>query len=226
MTDADAFGLHPITPMHSLNHRLRLFSLLARLLCILAPSFIVCGTPLFEGRAIAAPSADRSVAAGVHQVPTVRRHLPPAGKLMHDVSSITPAPSTVITWATRYDHHNVHMLALLVVWRGSDGWHSRGAPESSSGGGGERWFEYTIRDGGLDLKVRFDAVNRIAEMAGRKLALRDDNVILVDGVASPSGPKVVGTLRIDPKLATGPDGFPVVADLWTRSPEIVSFLKR
>jgi hypothetical protein len=162
----------------------------------------------------------------VGQEAPARRGVPAAGRVMHDVSMHKISPSAVMTLATKQDHNNVHTLALVVVWKGSDGWHSRGAPENSSGGGAERWFEYTVRDGGLDLKVRFDAVNRIAEMAGRKLALRDDNVILVDGVASPSGPKVVGTLRIDPKLATGPDGFPVVADLWTRSPEIVSFLKR
>ena len=145
---------------------------------------------------------------------------------MHDVSMDRISPSAVVTWATKRDHANVHTLTLLVVWKGSEGWHSRGGPRNSSGGGAERWFEYTVRDGGLNLKVRFDAVNRVAEMLGRKLALRDDNVILVDGVDSRSGPKVVGTLRIDPKVSTAPDGFPVIEDVWTRSSEIVSFVKR
>jgi hypothetical protein len=145
---------------------------------------------------------------------------------MHDVSMHKISPSAVMTGATRQDQNNVHTLALVVVWKGSDGWHSRGAPEDSSGGGAERWFEFTVRAGGRALKVRFDAVNRIAEMLGRKLALRDDNVILVDGVDSGSGPKVVRTLRIDPIVTTAPDGFPVIEDVWTRSPEIVSFVKR
>jgi hypothetical protein len=160
------------------------------------------------------------------QEPHPRRNAPSSGKSMHDVSMHRVSPSAVMTWATKRDHDNVHTLALLVIWKGSEGWYSRGDLRNSSGGAAERWFEYTIRDGGLNLKVRFDAVNRIAEMLGRKLALRDDNVILVDGVDSRSGPKVVGTLRIDPTVATAPDGFPIIEDVWTRSPEIVSFVKR
>ena len=145
---------------------------------------------------------------------------------MHSVSTHKISPTAVMTWATLQDHDNVHTLALIVVWKGSEGWHSRHSSENSSGGAAERWFEYTVRDGGLALKVRFDAVQRIAEIRGRKLALRDANVVLVDGVDSPSGPRVVGTLRIDPKVATAADGFPLVEDVWRRSPEIVSFVKR
>lgn len=59
-----------------------------------------------------------------------------------------------MTWASKQDHNNVHTLALIVVWKGSEGWHSRCGLGDGSGGGAERWFEYTVRDGGLELKVR------------------------------------------------------------------------
>ena len=152
--------------------------------------------------------------------------MPSPGTQMHDVSVIKPSSSSVIMWATRHDDKNVHTLSLMVVWRGSDGWHLRDQGANSSGGAAAQWFDYTVRDGGLALNVRFDAVDRIAEIRGRKLALQDRNVILVDGVDSPAGPRVVATLRIDPKVPTASDGYPIIERVWMRSPEIVSFVKR
>lgn len=160
------------------------------------------------------------------QDPPRSRALPPAGRLAHAVSVVAASPTALITWATRVNHEGVHALDLLVVWKGSEGWHSRGSSGSGSGGGTGKWFEFTARYGGFELKAKLDSIERIAEIQGRRLVLRGANVILVDGVDSPHGLRIAGTARVDPDVPVDEAGLPRIADVWTRSPEIVAFVKR
>ena len=56
-----------------------------------------------------------------------------------------------------------------------------------------------------------------------RVELHDDNVILVDDVAGPGRPKIVGTRRIDltvPQLGASPR----VGAVLGKSPELVSFV--
>ena len=162
----------------------------------------------------------------IFQDPPRPRALPPAGRLAHVVSVVAASPTSLITWATRVNHEGVHALDLLVVWKGTEGWHSKASAGSGSGGGTGRWFEFTARYGGLELKAKLDSIERIAEVQGRRLVLRGANVILVDGVDSPSTLRIAGTARVDPDVPVDEEGLPRIADVWTRSPEIVAFVKR
>ena len=160
------------------------------------------------------------------QDPSPPRTLPPKGRLAHVVSVVPASPSALVTWATRVNHQGVHVLDLLVVWKGSEGWYSKGPSGGGSGGGTGRWFEFTARYGGLELHAKLDSIERIAEIQGRRVVLRGANVILVDGVDSPNGLRVTGMLRVDPDVPLDEDGLPRIADVWTRSLEIVAFVKR
>ena len=98
----------------------------------------------------------------------------------------------------------------------------RGGPQGSSSGGSSTGRRHlTLKYGGLFLQVLFDAPARLAEIEDRKIPLNEDNVLLVDDVDSPGGPKVVKTLRVDPDLSD-PHRAEIVI---RRSPELVAYLR-
>ena len=119
-------------------------------------------------------------------------------------------------------------LDLLVVWKSpTAGWPSaERSGRSGSGGGTGEWFEYTVRIGRRELRTRLDSISRIAQIQQGRVALEGANVVLVDDVDAASGPRVVRLLRIDPQVANDDRGYPILEDVWKRSPEIVSFVKR
>lgn len=86
-------------------------------------------------------------------------------------------------------------------------------------------FHSTIRYGGLDLQLEFQPKARAVQIQGTRIELKDENVILVDDVDMPSGPTVVGTLRVDPSLPIADNGYPRIEAVLRRSEEIVSFLR-
>ena len=142
-------------------------------------------------------------------------------------------------------------LELLVLWRGSPGWFwradGRGGGGSSSGGGGvlspsrgEVRTEW-LSQGGVNLNLRFEPVSRRLWILDQPVTLNDANVVLVDSVDAPAGPRVVATVRIDPTydaatdqppgmLAARPRGAPPLQGVppqtfIRRSPELVAFLQ-
>lgn len=132
------------------------------------------------------------------------------------------SPAVVGGWFTHSDAPGSGTLDLLVLWRGSPGWHMRAGPRGSSGGGsstGRR--SVTLKYGGLFLQALFDGPARLAEIEDRKVPLNDDSVLLVDDVDSVSGSKVVKTLRIDPQLSD-PSSSEIAI---RRSPELVAYLR-
>jgi len=131
----------------------------------------------------------------------------------------------LVTWVTRYGSDGAQVLDLLVLWRGTPGWFSRGSGNGTSGGGSPGSFHSTIRYGGLKLQLEFQSQARVAQIQGRRVELHDDNVILVDGVDTADGPTVVGTLRVEPELPQTDNGFPRIEAVLQRSPEIASFLQ-
>lgn len=159
--------------------------------------------------------------------PAVPSRLPPPGKLFHHVGTLKPSPSTLAVAATRFDHTGTHTLDLLVIWKGPADWHSTArSGHSGSGGGTGQWFEYTVRLEQRELKARLDSISRIAQIQQRRVRLETANVVLVDEIDSPSGPRVVRLLRIDPQVAADDHGLPALGDVWKRSPEIVAFVNR
>jgi hypothetical protein len=61
-------------------------------------------------------------------------------------------------------------------------------------------------------------------MQKRQIELRDQNVLLVDGVDDVKGLQVVGMLRVDPTLPVG-DSPSWLGETLRQSPELVSFLR-
>jgi hypothetical protein len=118
------------------------------------------------------------------------------------------SPSVMATELGAVDASGRGTLQLLILWRGTPAWFLRGGGSSSSGGGGSAGpgsgtiFNHWISQGGVNLTVRFDPAARKVWIQDKELALDEANVVLVDGVDLPAGPRVVRTLRIDPEYET------------------------
>lgn len=146
-------------------------------------------------------------------------------------SSSRPLSSTVISTYVARDG----TLALLVLWRGSPGWYSRGGGHSSSGGGGGspggQIGSVSLTYGGKTLSIDFDYTARQARLLGRQISLAETNVVLVDGVDAPSGAQIVGYRWVDPTLPeVANDGQRTLADdpavaAIRRAPELGAFLQ-
>jgi len=130
------------------------------------------------------------------------------------------SPVASVTWVARYDSDGVRFLDLLVIWRGSPGWFIADG-SGTSGGGSFGTFHQTIRYGDVGLELEFDSATRIARVQGQAVEVGNANVILVDEVGTPYGPKIAGTLRVEPSF---PPESRVEAVL-RRSLELVSFLR-
>ena len=139
-------------------------------------------------------------------------------------------------------------LDLLVLWRGTPGWFMRtggqgGGGSSSSGGGVEAGLEVRVErisQGGVSLNLRFEPKSRRLWILDKEIVLGNANVVLVDGVDETAGPRVVGTLHIDPGFDTAVDLPPAMPSgprgaqrpgavpaqtFIRRAPELVSFLQ-
>lgn len=142
------------------------------------------------------------------------------------------------SWVARVERDGTRTLAFIVLWRGSPGWFARGSRGGGSGGGNCRLYHSTINRGDLQLQVEFDSETRLvtisqapldpqtglAAIQKKEIELRDQNVVLVDGVDEAKGPRIVGTLRVDSTLPPG-DSPLWLGETLRRSQEIVSFLK-
>lgn len=113
-------------------------------------------------------------------------------------------------------------LELVVVWRGSPGWFLKGNERHSSGGGSGHTFSSTVRYGGTEVSFEFiGAAARRVILPDRSVDLGDHNVVLVDDVDAPTGPRFIKSLRIDPAIEEL--GLPAPAVV--RSLELVEFLQ-
>ena len=161
------------------------------------------------------------------------------------------SPSVMATSMCVMNGEGQGTLELLVLWRGSPAWfwrdRDKGSSGGSSGGGGMRGSGAAevrtqwISQGAVNLNLRFEPASRRLWILDQEIPLHDANVVLVDGVDEPGGPRVVGTVRIDPAfdsatdlppgMPTGPPGpRPRAQGVPTqtfirRSPELVEFLQ-
>ena len=149
------------------------------------------------------------------------RPVRPPGSVSSESADVVVSPVAMATYVARRSEGG-RVLELLVLWRGTPAWFARAGSGASGGGNGQRVTK-TIRRGELTLQLEFDRPMRVATIQGKPIELRDQNVVLVDGVDDAKGPRVVGTLRVDPTLPPGES--PAGIFLTVRSsPEIVSFL--
>ena len=132
------------------------------------------------------------------------------------------SPAVVGGWFTRRDGGGAHWLDLLVLWRGSPGWFLRSTTSGGSGGGGAGSRRgMTVRRGDLSLYAAFEPGPRLFQIEDTTRPLGNDNVVLVDDVDSPTGPRIVKTLRIEPALGAAQRVDVAIA----RSPEVVAYLR-
>jgi hypothetical protein len=131
----------------------------------------------------------------------------------------------LVTWVARYGADGAQTLDLLVLWRGAPGWFAKAGGSGTSSGGNSESFHSTIRYGGLELQLELQPQTRFATIQGKRIELREDNVVLVDEVDGPSGPSVVRTLHVDPGLPRTDNGYPMIEAVLRRSPAIVEFLR-
>jgi hypothetical protein len=130
------------------------------------------------------------------------------------------SPVVVAQWLT-IRKGNVEQLELLVLWRGTPGWFLQ--PGGSGGSGGatnpsSNW----IKRGDVTLSLDFDEVTRVAAVQGRAVTLNDNNVLFVDDVDGPAGPRVEGMISV---VRAMPGSFGQIAPILRSSPRIMSFLR-
>lgn len=107
------------------------------------------------------------------------------------------SPVAAVTVITSGRSSVDRVLELVVLWRGSPGWFFKSDGSGTSGGGSGTTFSGTIRFGELTLYLKFDFSTRVVSIDdGKPIAMKDANVLLVDGVDSPAGMSGFHTLRV------------------------------
>ncbi len=131
------------------------------------------------------------------------------------------SPVVVAQWFTNRKT-GVEELELLVLWRGAPGWFLQpgGAGGSFSGTGTQNytWIKY----GSVSLSLDFDAAKRIVTIQGKELVLAGNNVLFVDDVDTPSGPRVAGAIAVSRSM---PGSSGQIAPVLRSSPRIMSYLQ-
>jgi hypothetical protein len=136
---------------------------------------------------------------------TARPTPPPAARGSGGGTMPTSA-SAMVTFRTR-SIGDVQELELLILWRGTPGWWttgSAGGSGSSGGGSGGAW-SHRFSQGGRTFEISGNSNVHTADILGKTFDLTKGNAILIDGVDSSEGPRVVGTVAVDPRLPNGGD---------------------
>jgi hypothetical protein len=142
------------------------------------------------------------------------------------------SPSVVASWRFRQNYADGRTTTLLVLWRGTPGWHSKGGPGGGSGGGGGSGsgrsgsysYEY-VTQGGLTFMMEFDDDHNVVKLLGQEIALADTNVVLVDFVDSPGGGTIVDRRWIDPAPSAQPAPPDPIAAVIKRTPYLYDYLQ-
>ena len=164
------------------------------------------------------------------------------------------APSPPMPPARRENRVASATLELLVLWRGTPGWFLWPVPDSGASvsfadevvyprpgrdlsrgqgrgapSGRRLGSTVTIRQGSVVLALRWDPERTTLYVQEHPVRLNGDNVVLVDDVDGPDGPRVAGTVRIDPGFSVRcldeppfRTGFEV---FFQRSDELLAFLR-
>lgn len=140
-------------------------------------------------------------------------------------SSQVISPVAVATWMTRGEPAGRQNLEVIVLWRGEPGWFARGGARSDSSGGNDKGFSASLVYGDVRLAFEFEYAGRVATVDGVRIELADSNLILVDGVGTADGPRVVGTLRVDPARLEWESTQPVIQSVLAPNADVVSFLR-
>ena len=125
--------------------------------------------------------------------------------------TIRVSASVVITTIGHNEADGTSTLDVAVLWRGTPGWFTAGDPGGQSGGGTSTGLPdgrpgpetHFIGVGRLRLEVQFDPATGGVRIQDQTISSQSGNVILVDEVDSAAGPRIVGTLRVEPRFPGG-----------------------
>ena len=130
------------------------------------------------------------------------------------------SPVVVATWQAEQRGTEPAQLGLLVLWRGTPGWFQY--PGGVSGNGVDGRFDTRIEYGEVRLALSYDPMTQVATINGETVEMAGNNVVFVDDVDVETGPRVVGTWRLEPTM---PGSGGQIGQMMQRSPEIMSFLR-
>ena len=151
-------------------------------------------------------------------------------------TSRVASPTVVASWVSHENYADGRGTTLLVLWRGTPGWFSKGGRGGGSGSGGGSgggagagrsgsWaYEYVAR-GGLTFMMEFDYDKRIVRILNQEISLEETNVVLVDFVDSANGPTIVGSRWVDPAPPEQPSPVDPIAAVVKRTPELFEYLR-
>ena len=144
--------------------------------------------------------------------------------------TIRVSASVVVTTIGHNEADGTSTLDVAVFWRGTPGWSTAGEPGGLSGGGTSTGLPdgrpgpltHFIGVGGLRLEVQFDPGTGGVRIQDQSISSRSGNVILVDEVDSAAGPRIVETMRMEPRL---PGGLVDIDTVVRRHPALFAFLR-
>ena len=145
-------------------------------------------------------------------------------------TSRVASPTVVASWMSHENYVDGNATTLLVLWRGTPGWFSKGGRGSGSGAGGGAGpsgsFAYQyVSEGGLTFTMAFDHDKRIVKILDQEISLKDVNVVLVDFVDRTNGPTIVGSRWVDPAPPEQPSAVDPIAAVIKRTPELFDYLR-
>jgi len=146
-------------------------------------------------------------------------------QVLTNVVTIPVSPSVTAT-VVRSDE----TLTLLILWRGSPGWMSHidgHRKECGSVGQAGGVFSASFEYGATAFGLSYDATRHLVMFQGAQPlpVPAGTNVLLVDGVDTSSGPRLAGTLILEPGNANLDISRGSLGPLFSRSTEIVGFLR-
>lgn len=148
-------------------------------------------------------------------------------------STDRPASAAVVaSWMSYDSYADGSKTTLLVLWRGTPGWFSKGGTGGGSSGGGSGSGSTAFQSfsrGGLTFTMEFDHEKHTVKILNETFSLKEVNVVLVDFVDSSGGASIVGWRWIEP----GPPAPPLVpgavadpiAGVIRRSQELQEYLR-
>ena len=140
--------------------------------------------------------------------------------------SMRASPTTAAIFTTHVDDRGVQVLDVLVLWRGRVAWFLNGGfgttDVSGSAPSAVKQVNQWVSFGQTKFTATFDLQAGTGTIAGQPVTLRDANVVLVDGIGETSGPTVVGTRLVGPRLSSNSDA---VSETIRHAPELMEYLR-
>jgi hypothetical protein len=140
-----------------------------------------------------------------------------AGNVSVSATTAIMSPTVVATWYAHREGTGANRLQLVILWRGSVAWWAQPGCIGSCGSA-----DYTVKYGSVRLTVQFDPVKESVTVNGRDIALRGDNVLYIDSVDAPVGPRFLRTSHIDPQM---PGTFGQIGSLLANSHEVMEYMQ-